>query len=216
MGLFMVPFARLGAPPGFESPNGEAAGPSPGVKRGQYTRPGAGFPHGNPRKKGVSGNLTGGCGPSLSASSIPTKERMKSPLRRACLPIFAACLTGLASLASADPTPTPAAAAPAAKPAVAPAPAPASVNPPGPKVTPLQLPKALEGVVTLDEFTALIKFQQGLRENPDIAAINTQIRGKMTEITELQKQAQAVQQKELEAHPDIKAISDKIKAHRPK
>jgi hypothetical protein len=70
--------------------------------------------------------------------------------------------------------------------------------------------------VTLDEFTALIKFQQGLRENPDIAAINTQIRGKMTEITELQKQAQAVQQKELEAHPDIKAISDKIKAHRPK
>jgi hypothetical protein len=90
------------------------------------------------------------------------------------------------------------------------------VTAPTPKVAPLQLPRALEGVVTLEEFTALIKFQQGLRENPEISALNQQIRAKMAEVTELQKQAQAVQQKELEAHPDIKAISDKIKSHRPK
>jgi hypothetical protein len=134
---------------------------------------------------------------------------MKSPLRRTFLPALAACLTVVAHLSGAD-SPTPPAA-----PAVAPAPGVAN-TPPAPKVTPLQLPKALEGVVTLDEFTALVKFQQGLRENPEIMALNKQIRGKMNEMIELQKQAQAVQQKELEAHPDIKAISDKIKAHRPK
>jgi hypothetical protein len=133
---------------------------------------------------------------------------MKSPLRRTCLAALAACLTVVAHLSGAD-SPTPPV-APAA-PAVAPAPAPVA-----PKAMPLQLPKALEGVVTLDEFTALVKFQQGLRENPEIVALNKQIRGKMNEMIELQKQAQAVQQKELEAHPDIKAISDKIKAHRPR
>jgi hypothetical protein len=136
---------------------------------------------------------------------------MKSTLRRTCLPALAACLTLVAPLSGAD-SPTPAV-APVA-PAVAPAAAPAAA--PTPKVTPLQLPKALEGVVTLEEFTSLVKFQQGLRENPEIVALNQQIRGKMNEMIELQKQAQAVQQKELEAHPDIKAISDKIKAHRPK
>jgi len=161
----------------------------------------------------LSGNLTGGRRPSLSPCSIPKNERMKSPLRRAQIPALAACLTLVASLCAADSPPPPVAPAmPAAAPATAPAGAPA----PGPKVMPLQLPKALEGVVTLEEFTSLVKFQQGLRENPEIVALNQQIRGKMNEMLELQKKAQAVQQKELEAHPDIKAISDKIKAHRPK
>jgi hypothetical protein len=136
---------------------------------------------------------------------------MKSPIRRTCLAALAAGLTAVAHLSGAD-SPTPAVA-----PAVAPAPAPGvAAAPAAPKVTPLQLPKALEGVVTLDEFTALVKFQQGLRMNPEIVALNQQIRGKMNEMIELRKQAQAVQQKELEAHPDIKAISDKIKAYRPK
>jgi hypothetical protein len=136
---------------------------------------------------------------------------MKSPLRRTCLPTVAACLTLVARLSGADSSTPPV--APAA-PVVAPAPAAALAQRPTP--TPLQLPKALEGVVTLEEFTALVKFQQGLRENPEIVALNQQIRGKMNEMIALQKQAQAVQQKELDAHPDIKAISDKIKAHRPK
>jgi hypothetical protein len=137
---------------------------------------------------------------------------MKSPLRRAQIPALAACLTLVASLCAAD-SPPPAA---PATPAVAPATAPAGAPAPGPKVMPIQLPKALEGVVTLEEFTSLVKFQQGLRENPEIVALNQQIRAKMNEMIDLQKKAQAVQQKELEAHPDIKAISDKIKSHRPK
>src|SRR5580693_1474 len=100
---------------------------------------------------------------------------MKSPLRRTCLPALVACLTLVAHLSGADsPTPTPAVA-----PAVAPAGAPAAAAAPTPKVTPLQLPKALEGVVTLEEFTSLVKFQQGLRENPEIVTLNQQIRGKM-------------------------------------
>jgi hypothetical protein len=136
---------------------------------------------------------------------------MKSPTLRTCLPALAACLTVVAHLSGAESsTPPVAPAAPVVAPAPTVAPAPA------PKVMPIQLPKALEGVVTLDEFTALVKFQQGLKENPEIITLNQQIRGKMNEMIELQKQAQAVQQKELEAHPDIKAISDKIKAHRPK
>jgi hypothetical protein len=133
---------------------------------------------------------------------------MKSLLRRAHLPAVAACLTLALRLSGADtPTVTPAAVAPVAA-AVTPAPT--------PKVVPLQLPKALVGVVTLEEFTSLVKFQQSLRTIPEIAALNEQIRAKMNEMIELQKKAQAVQEKELEAHPDIKAISDKIKARRNK
>ena len=137
---------------------------------------------------------------------------MKSLLRRAHLPAVVACLTLALRLSGADtPTaPMPAAPAPAAAIAAAVTPAPT------PKVMPLQLPKALVGVVTLEEFTALVKFQQGLRSMPEIAALNEQIRAKMNEMIELQKKAQLAQEKELEAHPDIKAISDKIKARRNK
>jgi hypothetical protein len=134
---------------------------------------------------------------------------MKSLLRRSYIPAIVACLTLALRLSGAD---TPAAPTPAAAPSAT---APAPVTPvPTPKVTPLQLPKALVGVVTLEEFTSLVKFQQSLRTQPEIAALNEQIRAKMNEMIELQKKAQAVQEKELEAHPDIKAISDKIKAHR--
>jgi hypothetical protein len=132
---------------------------------------------------------------------------MKSSLRRATLPILAACLTLALRLSGAD--------APSAPPTVvAPAAPAAAVTPaPGPKVMPLQLPKALEGVVTLEEFTALVKFQQTTRAQPEIVALNEQIRAKLNEVIALRKQAQAAQQKAIDANPDIKAIADKIKAH---
>ena len=137
---------------------------------------------------------------------------MKSLLRRALITSIAACLTLALRLSGAD---TPTATTPAAAPAST-APAAAVTPAPTPKVVPLQLPKALVGVVTLEEFTSLVKFQQSLRTLPEIAALNEQIRAKMNEMIELQKKAQAAQEKELETHPDIKAISDKIKAHRSK
>jgi len=135
----------------------------------------------------------------------PITKRMNRSLRRLFLPTISACVVLAVRLCGADaPTPSPAMAA--AKPAaVAPAPT--------PKVMPLQLPKALEGVITQEEFEAYIKFQQELRGNPEIKALNEQIRAKRNEMFDLQKKAQAAVQAELESHPDIKAIADKIKAH---
>jgi hypothetical protein len=66
------------------------------------------------------------------------------------------------------------------------------------------------GFVTQEEFEAFVKFQQGLRENPEIKALNAQIREKMNEVIALQKQVQLAQQKAVDANPDIKAIADKI------
>jgi hypothetical protein len=68
--------------------------------------------------------------------------------------------------------------------------------------------------VTQDEFTAYVKFEQGLKEDPEIKELSGQIHGKMNEMIELQKKVQLVQQKALEAHPDIKAIVDKINKSR--
>ncbi len=134
---------------------------------------------------------------------------MNRSLRYAYFPAFAAGLTLAVRLFGADmapPSPTTVAAGgAAAAPAVAPTPTP----------TP-RLPKALEGVVDQDEFTAYIKFVQGLKEDPEIKALNDEIRGKMAEMTALQKKVQAAQLKALAAHPDIQAIVDKIKKGRPK
>ena len=61
-----------------------------------------------------------------------------------------------------------------------------------------------------------MKFQQGLRDLPEIKDLTTQIRQKMSEMIELQKKSQAAQQKAIESNPDIKAIVDKIKKGKPK
>jgi hypothetical protein len=133
---------------------------------------------------------------------------MNHPFRRLLIPALSFLAVLAVRLSAADsPTPSPATAAAATPAASAPAAAPA------PKVTPLQLPKALEGVITQQEFEAYIKFQQDLRENPEIKALNDQIRAKRNEMFDLQKKSQAAVQATLEAHPDIKAIADKIKAH---
>ena len=140
----------------------------------------------------------------------PITKRMNRSLRRFFLPTLSACVALAVRLSGADaPTPVPAAAT--ASPAAT---SPAAVAPaPAPKVMPLQLPKALEGVITQEEFEAYIKFQQEIREDPVIKDLNNQIRAKRNEMFDLQKKAQAAVQASLEAHPDIKAISDKIKAH---
>ena len=143
---------------------------------------------------------------------------MNRSLRSICLPALAASLT-LAARLSADtpaaqpPVPAPAktAAAPAAEPAAAPAAAPTPQV-----VAPPQLPKALEGVITQDEYVAYVKFQQGLRNLPEIKDLTAQIRQKMSEMIELQKKTQAAQQKAVEANPEIKAITDKIRKGKPK
>jgi hypothetical protein len=141
----------------------------------------------------------------------PITKRMNRSLRRFFLPAISACIVVAVRLSGADtPTPVPATAAAAVNPA------PLPVAPVAPKIMPLQLPKALEGVITQEEFEAYIKFQQGLRENPEIKALGDQIRAKRAEMLDLQKKAQAAAQAELEAHPDIKAIQDKIKAHNTK
>jgi len=85
-----------------------------------------------------------------------------------------------------------------------------------PRHAPPQLPRALEGVITQDEYAAYVKFQQGLRDLPEIKDLTTQIRQKMSEMIELQKKSQAAQQKAIESNPDIKAIVDKIKKGKPK
>jgi hypothetical protein len=72
------------------------------------------------------------------------------------------------------------------------------------------------GVITQDEYNAYVKFQQGLREIPEIKELNIQMRQKMSEMMELQKKSQAAQQKALEANPEIKAITDKIRKGKPK
>ena len=140
----------------------------------------------------------------------PITKRMNRFLRRLFLPAISACIVLAVRLSGAD---TPTAAPATASAAVNPAPLPAA---PAPKITPLQLPKALEGVITQEEFEAYIKFQQGLREDPAIKALNDEMRAKRAEMYELQKKAQAAMQTELESHPDIKAIADKIKAHNMK
>ncbi len=139
---------------------------------------------------------------------------MNRSLRSTCLPALVAFLT-LAVRLSAD---TPAAQQPVTAPTTgttAPASAPAAA--PAPHVTaPPQLPRALEGVITQDEYAAYVKFQQGLRDLPEIKDLTTQIRQKMSEMIELQKKSQAAQQKAIESNPDIKAIVDKIKKGKPK
>jgi hypothetical protein len=72
------------------------------------------------------------------------------------------------------------------------------------------MPKAFEGFVTQEEYAAFVSFQQGLREDPEIKAMNVQIRAKMTEMLDMQKKVQLAQQKAVEARPDIKAIADKM------
>jgi hypothetical protein len=133
---------------------------------------------------------------------------MNRSFRRLVLPALSACVALAVRLTGADaPTPVPTAAAKPA--AIAPAAAPAVA----PKVAPLLLPKQLEGVITQEEFETYIKFQQEMRENPDIKAINNQIREKRIEMIDLQKKSQAAVQAQIDAHPDIKVITDKIKAH---
>lgn len=138
---------------------------------------------------------------------------MNRSLRSLLLPAAVACISFAARLAADTP-----ASAPAATPAVVPAAAPAGapVATPTPRVITPQLPKALEGIVTQDEFAAFVKFQQGLREDPDIKALNDQIRAKMNEMVDLRKKVQLAQQKAIEAHPDIKAIADKMMKARQK
>jgi len=132
---------------------------------------------------------------------------MNSSIRSVCLPV-AACLALAVRLPGAD---TPAASKPAAAATSATAtPAPAAALPPRPQPPAPMLPRSLEGVVTQDEFTTYVRFQQGLREDPEIKALNVQIRGKMNEMLELQKKVQMAQQKAVEANPEIKAIADKI------
>jgi hypothetical protein len=140
---------------------------------------------------------------------------MKSTLRLAYLPALAACLTLAVRLSGAD-TPAQPAAASLKPAAVEPAAASAATTTPTPHATVPQLPKPLEGVVTQEEYETFVKFQQGLREDPEIKDMNTQIRAKMNEMLELQKKVQLAQQKAVEARPDIKAIADKIMKARAK
>ena len=134
---------------------------------------------------------------------------MNSSLRLTCISTVAACLTLAVRLSGADtPTSKPATAAPSVA-AATPAATPVAAPTPTPRPTP-QLPKSFEGLVTQDEYNTFVKFQLGLREDPEISALNVQIRGKMNEMLDLQKKVQAAQQKAIESHPDIKAIADKI------
>lgn len=140
----------------------------------------------------------------------PITTRMNRSLRRFFLPAISACVVLAVRLTGSDaPAPVPAVTPAAANPAALP-------GATAPKIMPLQLPKALEGVITQEEFESYIKFQQSLRENPDIKALTDQIRAKRAEMFDLQKKQQATMQTELESHPDIKAIVDKIKAHNTK
>ena len=137
---------------------------------------------------------------------------MNRSLRIACLPALAAFLTLAARLSADTPAasaPTKAATAPAVTPAAAPATAPQVVAPP-------QLPRALVGVITQDEYVSYVKFQQSLRDLPEIKDLTAQIRQKMSEMIELQKKSQAAQQKAIDANPEIKAINDKIRKGKPK
>jgi hypothetical protein len=135
---------------------------------------------------------------------------MNRSLRRLLLPALSAGLALAVRLPGADaPTSAPTTASPSPA-AGAPATA-ATVPTPSPK--PPMLPKPLEGVITQEEFETYIKFQQHVREDPDMKALNDQIIAKRKEVYELQKKAQAAVQAMIEANPEIKAIADKIKAH---
>ena len=135
---------------------------------------------------------------------------MNNSLRLTCLPAVVACLTLAVRLSGADtPLPQPAAAAPTPA-AVVTAAAPAGAVTPTPHVAVPSMPKAFEGFVTQEEYAAFVSFQQGLREDPEIKAMNVQIRAKMTEMLDMQKKVQLAQQKAVEARPDIKAIADKM------
>ena len=139
---------------------------------------------------------------------------MNRPLR---FTILAASLTLALHLSAADtPSAQPAAAVPKDV-AKAPAAAPAAAPAPTPRVTPTpQLPHALEGVITQDEYVTFVKFQQVLREDPEVKELSVQIRQKMNEMLELQKKSQVAQQKAIDANPEIKAIADKIKKGKAK
>ena len=135
---------------------------------------------------------------------------MNRSFRRLLLPALSAGLALAVRLSGADaPTSAPTTASPSP---IAGAPVTAATVPtPTPK--PLVLPKPLEGVITQEEFETYVKFQQQVREDPDMKALNDQIIAKRKEVYELQKKAQAAVQAMIEANPEIKAIADKIKAH---
>jgi hypothetical protein len=141
---------------------------------------------------------------------------MNNSLRLICLAAVAACLALAARTSRADATPAqPTATAPGAT-VSSPVAAPAGAVTPSPRPITPQLPRSLEGVITQDEYAAFVRFQQGLREDPVIKDLSTQIHAKMSEMLALQKQIQAAQQKAIDANPDIKAIADKMKKGRPK
>jgi hypothetical protein len=144
----------------------------------------------------------------LNQHSIPNIKRMNSLLRRSLIPALVACLTLSARLSGAD--------TPAATPAPVASPAANAVPAPGPKIVPFTLPKNLEGVVTLEEYTSYFKFMQSLQQDPEIKALNDQARAKMAEFNELRKQSGAAQQKAINANPEIKAIIDRMRKGKPK
>lgn len=74
----------------------------------------------------------------------------------------------------------------------------------------LQLPKFLEGVITLDEYRAYQKFQQSLSDDPAIKDLNTRIIAQVYQLRLMQAEMSKLRMKANTDNPEMKAIGDKM------
>jgi len=83
-----------------------------------------------------------------------------------------------------------------------------------PAVTPanneVQLPKQLEGVVTVQEFKKYLEYQNSLRNQPEIKVLNDKIMVHVKEMQALQAELETLRKKALESNPGAKEVGDKI------
>jgi hypothetical protein len=72
------------------------------------------------------------------------------------------------------------------------------------------VPKHLDGVVTEEEFKSYLAFQNKLRDEPKVKALNEKIMSLVGEMQKLQVELDAARKTALDSDPKAKAVGDKI------
>jgi hypothetical protein len=72
------------------------------------------------------------------------------------------------------------------------------------------VPKHLDGVVTEEEFKSYLAFQNKLRDEPKVKALNEKIISLVGEMQKLQVELDAARKTALDSDPKAKAVGDKI------
>ena len=72
------------------------------------------------------------------------------------------------------------------------------------------IPKALEGVVTVEEFKKYLEYQTALRNQPEVKILNDKIMVHVKEMQVLQGELDVLRKKAMESNPGAKEVGDKI------